>query len=1040
MPASTTSQPSSGSSSGSSSGCADLLLLFLGLNENLRVPPNAWDFLTLKDLSSTFVVSKEIRSKLERIEYTSCRDGCDYLVKFPGYPGLFQKCSTGYDGEGCGGLFRHQLATLQTMHRLENTHRDYGALRGGILGDAPGLGKTVSVLALISSTAAFRPVPPLEFWGSVKEGWEQLRNNQEAASTLLQALKPVRTWVQANARSLNERSVSDFHKMQRYIIPPYRDGRLSTITEFELYVTRSLKHFVPRFVLEIFRQNLLNVKAGLDKRNRKIIKSPIGRRLAWERQLISSSATLIIVPDALLEHWYQQIKKHLLLPVYAEHDTQTSYTTNKSKQIITPGVVYLDGIGDMSEVKSLHNVSLSSQASSNFPPSYELSKYLIVITTFSRCKVEYQREVASGRISHSRKRPRSQAVESDSKSNSSLLQLRWLRMVVDEGHELGTHKVGNGTTRFIHLIAAERRWVLSGTPTTGDEDDVQYTASALDQLQRLLMFLRHPIYGVIAAEMNLKTNYTVQPENDQNESIAKTAWVERIKEPFQKRQMRGRNELMRVLREIMIMHRKEDLQLPMPIFRQVEAHADIPKDVEDKMLTLKTPFKKSLHLDQYLHSPEFQSLVDQTQADYIVKAIQKARTQSLEWGEQQRQASTPDTTTTIQSMTEFQNTTTQKDLRPIKAIVYSSEKNNLLSVTEVLIRLLGHEHVAEMYEIPNSIGEISAELARFRTNTKEFRTCPVCQRENDLRFQGRTGDRCNLQLLEVVSTVDGTRFLIEPERITRTLNVPSHRLNGRSMSIYHRHPKFWKVDDLLQVDVRDPHPFLPKRESEASWLSMGAEKCCKLAVKDQFMGQDWYFGNLPATEENSLVVVRLAKWQECGRFHNSSRWYKGKRLADAPIDTIQEQVFLLSLDAGLSHGLDLSFVTHMFLLEPIDDAALLEQVTSRAHRLGATGPVHVETINVLYKLSQDLDAIMKTAKTNTSLTSFNQDQEKSLSKIVCQHCYRQFDSFEKAEEHERKLCPRNSSSKIEVDQFHLSSVYREIRPPLPMSASQNKQD
>ena len=203
------------------------------------------------------------------------------------------------------GLFRHQLASLQAMHRLENSSRDHGALRGGILGDAPGLGKTVSVLALISSTAALRPVAPVQFWGGVEEGWERLRSNQEAASTLLQALRPVRTWVQANARSIDDRSVSTFREMQRYITPPYRDGRFYTITELELYVNRSLKHFVPTFILEIFRQNLLNVKAGLDKRNRKLLKSPMGRRLAWERQLISSSATLIIVPDALLEHWYQ---------------------------------------------------------------------------------------------------------------------------------------------------------------------------------------------------------------------------------------------------------------------------------------------------------------------------------------------------------------------------------------------------------------------------------------------------------------------------------------------------------------------------------------------------------------------------------------------------------------------------------------------------------------------------------------------------------------------------------------------------------------
>ena len=47
------------------------------------------------------------------------------------------------------------------------------------------------------------------------------------------------------------------------------------------------------------------------------------------------------------------------------------------------------------------------------------------------------------------------------------------------------------TTAFVRDIAAERRWVMSGTPTTGTSSSI-----ALDQIQRLLTFLRHPEYGL----------------------------------------------------------------------------------------------------------------------------------------------------------------------------------------------------------------------------------------------------------------------------------------------------------------------------------------------------------------------------------------------------------------------------------------------------------------------------------------------------------------------------------------------------------------
>ena len=78
---------------------------------------------------------------------------------------------------------------------------------------------------------------------------------------------------------------------------------------------------------------------------------------------------------------------------------------------------------------------------------------------------------------------------------SPLLELRWLRLVVDEGHALGAHSASLGAADFISEIAAERRWVLSGTPTTGDQQADDVVSDSLQQIQRLLSFLRHPRYG-----------------------------------------------------------------------------------------------------------------------------------------------------------------------------------------------------------------------------------------------------------------------------------------------------------------------------------------------------------------------------------------------------------------------------------------------------------------------------------------------------------------------------------------------------------------
>ena len=49
-----------------------------------------------------------------------------------------------------------------------------------------------------------------------------------------------------------------------------------------------------------------------------------------------------------------------------------------------------------------------------------------------------------------------------------------------------------------------------------------------------------------------------------------------------------------------------------------------------------------------------------------------------------------------------------------------------------------------------------------------------------------------------------------------------------------------------------------------------------------------------------------------------------------------------------SHGLDLSFVTHLYLVHRIRDPALLSQVVSRAHRMGADPHrgVQVQTLHL----------------------------------------------------------------------------------------------
>ncbi|KAH7481863.1 F-box protein [Phytophthora ramorum] len=147
--------------------------------------------------------------------------------------------------------------------------------------------------------------------------------------------------------------------------------------------------------------------------------------------LVSSAACLIVVPDALVEHWEEQIEAHVV------HNGLKTYVDKATKEQ-----------GDL-------------------PQCTKLAKYDVVITSFSRMAKEWKLH-----------RPPS-ALETQSISRygfedqpdryldgslrghvSSLLSVHWLRVVVDEGHKLG----GRAPTQLMQmsrLLCAERRWVMT---------------------------------------------------------------------------------------------------------------------------------------------------------------------------------------------------------------------------------------------------------------------------------------------------------------------------------------------------------------------------------------------------------------------------------------------------------------------------------------------------------------------------------------------------------------------------------------------------
>ncbi|KAF1793566.1 P-loop containing nucleoside triphosphate hydrolase [Phytophthora cactorum] len=226
--------------------------------------------------------------------------------------------------------------------------------------------------------------------------------------------------------------------------------------------------------------------------------------------LVSSRATLVVAPDALVEHWAEQIDMH----------------------VVHQGLkLYVDRAENFQEA---------------LPKSKELAKYDVVIVPFSRMAKEWKLHRPASAVEKQNfsrygfeDQPDRYIDGSIRGDVSSLLSVHWLRIVVDEGHKLG----GRAPTQLMQmsrLLCAERRWVMTGTPSpnTLQSADLQY-------IHGLLVFLRSQPYG--------------RPDGH--------AWTKAIARPFQRNEIMGFYRLQHLLGRIMIRHTKESIRdfLPRPI-------------------------------------------------------------------------------------------------------------------------------------------------------------------------------------------------------------------------------------------------------------------------------------------------------------------------------------------------------------------------------------------------------------------------------------------------------------------------------------------
>ncbi|DAZ96789.1 TPA: hypothetical protein N0F65_005787 [Lagenidium giganteum] len=645
-----------------------------------------------------------------------------------------------------------------------------------------------------------------------------------------------------------------------------------------------------------------------------------GRHVSHE-ELLESAASLIVVPDPLVEHWKYQIRMHTqrgCLKVFVDEDTV-------------------------------------------LPPPQVLAKCDIVITSLGRLAKEWRyhrpASVLETRMPdrYGFEGPQRYTDGSVRGELSSLLRIHWVRCIVDEGHKLG------GTTESDHIrmsrmFSAEKRWVMTGTPTpnTLQSADLRY-------LHGLLVFLRDKPFG----------------EQDGK------AWVRAIARPFEDNEKIGLVRLHNLLSRIMLRHTKKSVRelLPDPIRRTVIVDPSIAEyncynivAAAVRLNLVATKYDPNMPGAQH---PD--SLLNPKNRKFAREVIRNLRAGSNGGNETLIYLRAKDHVETVQMLSKFG---VSQDLIAEVATYLRHATLNISTSCGCCLRDLvlltlvpcGHLVCADCVDERMQSQGASCAVCEKNFNYELFQKVqPGFQFDfpkddpKNLRIDpgqrqdpgnnsdsNNDSDSSNREDKGGDSNRKGDhppppsppRPELQPEPArsrNRARNnseadsnlVPDHRPRehrGERQPInlaLHFAPveasKAYYVAKRI-LELRDEYA---KRRREGFWdRSPSAARYPKAIVFSQFREHIWRTkilfaqNGVPCTD---FIALRSPEFrmQQLQKFRSDP-----------------EASVLLMMDVG-SHGLDLSFVTHIFLLEEIWDKSLELQVISRAHRMGAKQSVVV---------------------------------------------------------------------------------------------------
>ena len=279
--------------------------------------------------------------------------------------------------------------------------RLYEETRGGILAETMGHGKTLISLAVVLATKGHLPHVPPEYESELKP--HRIDEQRVGAASLKSMINRV---------------------IYQHAIPwkPYFDD-LAKGGEY------------PENCRSFIEHNPSWYSIPQPQRLRRTSNIP-----TEEKRIFLSSTTLIVVPPNLMNHWQQEIDTHFEKDVFSMMVFQDDWQPlPDAQELLKLDMVLMSKTRFEDEMSPKKNNALGKLGNSG-PRQF---------TDLYTCCCSQRRRACPIHEYH-----------------SSLLDLHFLRFIVDEGHSFASSQSSRATIglRAIHV---ERKWIISGTPSKG---------------------------------------------------------------------------------------------------------------------------------------------------------------------------------------------------------------------------------------------------------------------------------------------------------------------------------------------------------------------------------------------------------------------------------------------------------------------------------------------------------------------------------------------------------------------------------------------